>query len=100
MRGSVTPEAQIAKFRAHYLYSGNASESARQADLPESTGRDLARDLIDEPAFVEARRRLRATALEELVAARMRVMNKSLERFEAAVEMPFIPEGATVNIAD
>lgn len=102
MRGSVTPEETIAAFRAHYLYSGNASESARDAGIDERTGRDIARKLIDDPDFTEARRFLRATALEELVAARMRVMKTALERFEEDLDVPIIPEGnrAPITVVD
>jgi hypothetical protein len=73
----------VAKFRAHYLYSGNASESARSVDIPESTGRDIAQRLVEEPDFVADRRRLRAIELEESIVSRRRVRQKALERFES-----------------
>ena len=76
-----TSAAKVAEFRAHYLYSGNASESAEAVGIPKSTGRDLARKLRDEEDFVTDRRALRALALDELVAMRMRVARKALRRF-------------------
>jgi len=100
-RGEPTAESKIAKFRAHYLYSGNASKSARELKLPESTGRDLAQELSADPTFVEARRKLRDQYLDELVAARMRVVDKAMERFEGELEAPAsLGEDAMVTIID
>jgi hypothetical protein len=82
MRGSKTPAQVEAEFQAHYLYSGNASESAAAVGIPESTGRDIAKRLQGQAEFVEARRQLRTRALDELVAMRMRVARKAVERFE------------------
>ncbi len=93
-----SPEV-VAKFRAHYLYSGNAAESARAVGIPESTGRDVARRLVDDPEFVSARRDLRATALEELVAMRMRVATTALDRFENGPE-DVSSKGDNVTIID
>ncbi len=73
-----------AEFRAHYLYSGNATESAKAVNLPERTGRDLAKRLSADPSFAADRRALRARALDELVSMRMRVAQISLERFESS----------------
>ncbi len=87
-RGSKTSAAKHAKFRAHYLYSGNASESAKAVQLAESTGRDLARALAVRKDFVAARRKLRDQYLDELVAARMRVVRTAVERFEGELDMP------------
>jgi phage terminase small subunit len=81
--GVDTSPEQVAEFRAHYLYSGNASESARKVGIPERTGRDLAQSLIDDPDFAADRRRLRDTSLQELVAMRGRVARRALRRFEA-----------------
>jgi len=100
-RGVVTPEAAVAEFRAHYLYSGNAAESARETGLNERTGRDIARELSQDPDFTEARRQMRATALEELVAMRMRVAQTALDRFSGALEAPAaLSEDASVVIID
>ena len=87
-RGVDTPENVVAEFRAHYLYSGNASESARKVGLNENTGRDLARKLVSDEEFAAARRALRASALEELVAMRLRVAQKALDRFEGELPEP------------
>lgn len=81
-QGIPTDEETVAKFRAHYLYSGNAAESAREAGIPERTGRDIAERLTDDPSFAADRRRLHVIELEESIIARRRVRTKSLERFE------------------
>jgi hypothetical protein len=86
--GTPTPEHLVAAFRASYLYSGNASASAREVGIEERTGRDLALTLVDDSSFAADRRKLRASALEELVAKRMRVVDKALERFEGELPMP------------
>lgn len=99
--GSPTPLETVERFRAHYLYSGNASESARKVGLPESTGRDIAQQLVDDPEFVEARRRLRTRALDDLVALRMRIANKAASRMLGSLPMPeSVSSGATVTIVD
>lgn len=79
--GVKTDEEVVAQFRAHYLYSGNVSKSARAVGLAVSTGRDIARRLVDDPEFTKARRQLRAQALDELVQMRMQVARTSLKRF-------------------
>lgn len=100
-RGVDTPENVVAEFRAHYLYSGNASESARKVGLNENTGRDLARKLVSDEEFAAARRALRASALEELVAMRLRVAQKALDRFEGELPEPPASEGgAPVVVID
>lgn len=81
-QGVPTDEAKVAQFRAAYLYSGNASKCARDLEIPESTGRDLAQRLSEEPEFVETRRKLRAQALDELVSMRQRMAEIAAERFE------------------
>jgi hypothetical protein len=99
--GVPTDEETLAKFRAHYLFSGNASESARAVDIPESTGRDIAQRLVVEPSFVADRRRLRDTALSDLVAMRMRVALKALERYESetgGIEVKEFGGGENSNI--
>ena len=99
--GAMTPDEVVFEFRAHYLYSGNAAESARAVKLPESTGRDIARRLAEEPDFVEARRKLRAQYLDDLVAKRMRVADKALERFEGELEVPIaLGDDAMVTVID
>lgn len=100
MNGVDTSPAKVAEFAAHYLYSGNASESAKAVGLPDRTGRDIARRLQDDPEFAEKRRLLRKNALDELVAARMRVTALALKRFEEDLQIPEVGEGAIVNIKD
>jgi|SRR6478735_934842 len=102
--GVETSPEVVAEFRAHYLYSGNAAESARAVNLPERTGRDIARMLVDDDDFAEDRRMLRKSALEELVAKRMRVAQIALERFESETGgidvKSFGGEDATTVITD
>src|SRR5690348_13247634 len=81
--GVPTDEATVAAFRAHYLYSGNASQTARKLKIPMSTGREIAQKLAEEPGFVEERRVLRAIELEEHAAARREVRRISLIRFKS-----------------
>ena len=81
---SNVPEEERAKFRAHYLYSGNASKSARELGMNERTGRHLAFHMSLEPEFIEDRRKLQAQYLDELIAMRQQVANKALKRFNAA----------------
>lgn len=64
-RGSRITDAKRAQFRAKFLEFGNASAAARAVKLPESTGRDLAKEAEADSAFVEARRDLYARALPE-----------------------------------
>jgi len=99
-QGVPTSPDTVARFRAHYLYSGNAAESAREVQLPESTGRDLARELAQDKEFVATRRKLRDQYLDELVAARMRVAQKALERFEGELEAPTVAADAMITIID
>lgn len=70
-----------ARFAGHYLYSGNASESAREVGIEERTGRDWAAELSDDPEFAERRRKLRDQEIEEAARTRALVRSKSLERF-------------------
>ncbi len=84
-----TEVATLEKFRASYLYSGNASKSARAVGMPESTGRDFARTLATDSAFVAQRRALRANFLDETEAALREVLATSLERFQGG--MPEVP---------
>lgn len=82
-------------FRAHYLYSGIASEAAEAVGIPDRTGRDWAKALANDPSFAADRRALRAKALDDLVAMRMRVAKTSLKRFEADDAEPLMTkEGA------
>lgn len=101
MHGVPTPETTVAEFRAHYILSGNASESARKVGIPERTGNEIATKLQSDPTFAEERRVQRARFLEEAVVARQRVLTKALSRFLAKSEVPeVIGENANVTIVD
>lgn len=100
MRGSATPLEVKEAFRASYLYSGNAAQSARELDIPERTGQELASALVDDPEFAEARRKLRARAVDDLVAMRMRVASKALERFEGDGDVESFTKGDNVTVID
>lgn len=80
MKGRPTDLDTVNEFRAHYLLSGNASESARHVGIPDRTGREIAEKLCKDAEFAEQRRVLRAQYLDECVAARMRVMRKAVSR--------------------
>jgi hypothetical protein len=82
-QGIPTDEETLAEFRARYLYSGNASAVGRELDIPERTARKIAERLDDDPSFAEDGRKLRARALDKLVAMRLRVAEMSLDRFES-----------------
>jgi hypothetical protein len=99
--GVPTDETTLAKFRASYLYSGNAAESARQLGIPTRTGQQLAAQLSGESSFAEERAALRKRALEELVAMRMRVAQVAMSRLEEDLPIPDkVGDGASVNIVD
>lgn len=100
MNGSRTPESVRLEFRAAYLYSGNASATAKKLGIPERTGRELAKELCAEADFAEARRALRAQYLDDLVALRMRVVTKATERFLGGLPIPKVEEGGNVTIID
>lgn len=84
MRGSATPVETVERFRALYLVDGNASRCARLVGIPGQTGRDLAAEFMEEPGFVEARRKLRAKELEERIQDRNEVARLALRRFKSA----------------
>lgn len=97
----IIPADQRAEFRALYLYSGNATKSARELNMNERTGRKLALEMSLEPDFIEDRRKLQVQYLDELIAMRMQVADEALERFKAKNEIPeSVGEGSTVTIID
>ena len=98
--GSPEPEDKRAAFRASYLYSGNASASARTIGIPERTGREWAEALSDDESFAEERRSLRERAKHELLAMRMEVARISLERLREDVVAPDVSDDANVTIID
>lgn len=100
-RGVPTPEETVAAFRAEYLYSGNASASARAVGLDERVGRTLAREFEETPEFAEGIRKLHAHALNKLIAMRMRVAEVAANRLEAELPVPEnVEEGGNVTIID
>jgi hypothetical protein len=103
-QGIPTDEETLAEFRAKYLYSGNASAVGREMDIPERTARKLAERLEEDPTFADDGRKLRARALDRLVAMRLRVAETSLDRFESDTggidARQFGGEDASVTITD
>jgi hypothetical protein len=99
-RGVKTPEEVKERFRAEYLYSGNASATARRCGIGEQTGRELAQELSVTPEFVEARRLLRARAMDEAERSVMGIVTVAERRFRG--RGPQIPENAVgpVTIID
>lgn len=80
-QGVPTPEDDIAKFRAEYIYSRNASATGRKTGIEERTARRLAEEFEAEPAFAEAVRALRARYLDRLTSMRMSIAEIAHERF-------------------
>jgi hypothetical protein len=66
MRGSRTPEATKLKFRAAYIEHKNVSAAARAVGIPTSTAFDLVDEAEADPAFVEAREKIRARVMPQL----------------------------------
>jgi phage terminase small subunit len=71
------------EFRAHYLLSGVASQSARAVGIAERTGQEWAAELVKEPAFAAERADQRARVLPEFEARLLRAADKVLERVES-----------------
>ncbi len=96
-KGKQTSAEKEAEFRAHYLLSANASESAREVGLPVSTGRDIAKRLQLDEGFAQDRRALRAQYLDELVCMRQDIARTARDRAkrDRADEYP-TGEGVTV----
>lgn len=99
-QGVKTDEATLAQFRAEYLYSGNASACGRKLDMPERTARQLAERLEAEPDFAEARRKLRAHALDRLVLMRMAIAEEAQSRYLGELPIPQVSGDAVVNVID
>lgn len=94
-QGSPTPEDTVSRFRAHYIYSGNAAESARAVGIEERTGRDIAQRANNDPEFAALRRSLRAQDLEDCIQARRRVREAALKRFERDADR--VPEPGEID---
>ena len=103
MYGVPVTDEKLAEFRAKFLYSGNASASGRELDIPERTARQIAAKLEEDESFAEERRALRARVLDRHVAMRLRVSEKALERFEDddhGIDVKKFGEGGPVQITD
>lgn len=59
-RGVRTPEDEELEFRKHYLVTGNVAGSAKAVGIPVNTGYELRDRALNDPAFVQARDRIRA----------------------------------------
>lgn len=88
-----TDAEKVTEFRAHYLLTGNASKSARAVGLKERTGRALAEEADDDPAFAEQCRKARARALSAVT----RMLVRNVERADERVESTYLdkPEMGT-----
>jgi hypothetical protein len=75
-------------FRASYLYTGNATKSAKLLGFGEARGRDIARELRKDPAFVAECRELRGQALDEVERALMGVVRTAERRFHGKMPLP------------
>ena len=74
-RGSRTPAEKVAKFRAHYVKTGNVCAASREVGIPYSTGQGLAKDANEDPDFVKsAPQSTRLRRLDETQAARHPVL--------------------------
>jgi len=87
-RGSKTPDDIEARFRTHFLASGNASAAARATKIPVGTGLDLAKRALEDPAFLKAREELRALNLPEAEALMMSAMRAAHARVLTADPTP------------
>lgn len=81
MQGVPTSEETIAKFRAHYLYSGNVSASAKAVGIPVSTAFGIQRKIVSDPSFAKDRESLHAQELTDLRQMRRQVAEIAMERF-------------------
>lgn len=99
-QGIPTDEETLAEFRARYLYSGNASAVGRELDIPERTARKIAERLEEDPSFAEDGRRMRARALDRLVAMRMTVAEEAHRRYLSELPMPKVSSDAMVTVID
>jgi hypothetical protein len=101
MQGSRTDEDKRAEFRARYLYSGNASKSAREVGIGEWVGRKIARELDEAPDFTEELQALHAHAMRKHITLRMRVAEVAADKFEEELVVPeHVAAGASVTIID
>lgn len=99
-QGIPTDEETVTEFRARYLYSGNASAVGRELDIPERTARKIAERLEADPSFAEDGRRMRARALDRLIAMRMTVAETAQRRYLGELPTPAVSGDAVVNVID
>ncbi len=78
--GVPTPETQELEFRKHYLVTGNVAGSAKAVGLPISTGYELRNRALNDSAFVEARKRLRAKVEADAEQMAVAAMQLCMER--------------------
>ena len=78
--GVPTPEATELEFRKHYLVTGNVAGSAKAVGLPPSTGYELRNRALEDPGFVEARRRLRERLEPDAEQMAVSAMQLCMER--------------------
>ena len=81
--GVPTDEELKSKFRASYLFTGNASKSGRELGIPDRTARKLAQELVSDSEYAEHCRRQRALDIEEHAEARREVRRIALKRFRS-----------------
>jgi hypothetical protein len=81
--GVPTDEDLKSKFRASYLFTGNASKSGRELGIPDRTARKLAQELVSDSEYAEHCRRQRALDIEEHAEARRAVRRIALSRFKS-----------------
>lgn len=79
-KGVPTPPGKVAEFRARYLLTGNASKTARDMDMPETTGQKLAKDAHKDPEFVAACADQRARAIDAATLMLLRTVERAEER--------------------
>lgn len=83
MKGVPTPEAVELEWRKHYLVTGNVAGAAKAVGLPPPTGYELRNRAHDDPAFMEARRKLREQVLPDAEQMAVAAMQICMERLNA-----------------
>jgi hypothetical protein len=103
-QGVPTPEATELEFRKHYLVTGNVAGSAKAVGLPPSTGYELRNRALDDPAFIEARRRLRERLepdAEQMAVAAMQLCMERLNKDpDERLQMMLAAGAEKVNFQD
>lgn len=81
-RGKKTDIETIYKVMINYFTTGNANETARQLNMPETTIKDIIKKNKDKDEFVK----LRGEKKEEFVDKASRIIDKSLELMEDRID--------------